>query len=207
VSREDVRLSYYPHKDACPQNSKSCIKEKCKFWIGEKRCWEREFDDLIAETFHSDYYDYIHFKDETGHHLEAIRHLYFYMALSDKENKEIPISVTVAIGFTSHRLAENVQIKFNLTDWEIQSRCEDGGDDHDLEKIIIGNYENKKDILDLLSFLQDLIPKIVEFEKGINTCAVCGSHCDSLTEYSGKAICGWCERKIITENMDKYIKT
>jgi hypothetical protein len=206
--RRNFYLNYFPHKDHCPQDSKPCLGNKCKYWIGEKRCWDREFDALVMEMFNVEYGgDYIYFKDENGRHIEGIRHVHFQMSLSDKEDKEKLIPVTATIGFNSRRLTEKVQEKFQLTDWEFESQCQDGGDDHALEKIINGNYENKEGILDLLNFVQNLIPDILQFERGINTCAACGNKCDALTEYSGKAICEWCERKIIQENIDKYIKT
>ena len=200
----DVHLNYFPHKDACPQDGRPCLGEKCKYWLGDKRCWDVEFGEIVKETFDTDY-DYIYFKDENDRHIEGIRCAHFGMAVSERTKPEEIIPIYVSIGFNSHRLAEKVQEKFKLIDWEIMSRSEDGGDDTDLEKIIDGRYEKKEEILDMLFFVRDIIPEIVQFEKDINTCAVCRDKCEALTEYAGRAICGGCERRIILENLEKYI--
>jgi hypothetical protein len=202
----DVHKSYFPYTNECPQDGKPCSKEKCKLWLGEKECWYDHFGVMIEETFHTDRHDYIQFRDENNRHIEGIRHVHFDLSSREKTKFEEPPIVYATIGFNSYRLGEKVQEKFKLTDWELKSAAYEGGDDADLDKAIDGRPQKKEDVLDLLYFVRDLIPEIIQFEAEINTCATCRNKCEALTEYKGKAICGGCERKIILENIDRYVK-
>lgn len=202
----DVHKSYFPYTEACPQDGKSCIKEKCKVWLGEKECWYDHFGKIVEEIFKADRHDYIQFQDENNHHIDGIRHVHFDLHTRERDKPEEPIVVLATIGFNSHRLGEKVQEKFKLTDWELKSVAYEGGDDADLDKAIDGSPRKKEEILDLLHFVRDLIPEIIQFEAETNTCTACRNKCETLTEYAGKAICGGCERKIILENIDRYVK-
>jgi hypothetical protein len=201
---KNINQHYFPYTGDCPQDGKPCFKEKCKLWLGEKECWYDHFGKMIEEIFKADRHDYIQFQDENNRYIEGVRHIHFDLSAWEREKSEKPIRIIATIGFNSYRLGEKVQEKFKLTDWTLKSVAYEGGDDADLDKVIDGKPEKKEEILDLLNFVRDLVPEIVQYEIEINTCVACKNKCEALTEYAGKAICGGCERRIILDNIDKY---
>jgi hypothetical protein len=207
MNRKNWQLEYFPHTNTCGQDGKPCLQAKCKYWLEEKKCWDREFDTMVEETFNIEYGgDYIHYRDETGRTLNGLEHLHFNMQVVDKETFSEPIKATAHIRFNSRRLTKKVQEKFKLYDWTIDSCCEDGGDDHDLVFVIDANPKNKEKILDLFNFITRIIPEIVHYEQFVNTCDLCKDKCMSLTNFGKRAICGSCELKIINENLENYFK-
>jgi hypothetical protein len=121
-----------------------------------------------------------------------------------KQTLNDPVLLHATIGFNSCRLAERVKEKFGLTDWEIKSVNYDEGDDTNLEKTINGSFNKKKEVSEFLVFVRDLMPLIIGFERIINTCQLCKEKSWELFDHAGRSICGRCEQKIISENIDRY---
>jgi hypothetical protein len=207
---EEVMKDYFPHTDICGVDGKKCIQNNlCKFWINgieHVACWYVEFGDIVKSVFGYDDEHYITFEDEKNNPVEGIRHLNFRLQYDDKLDNQ-QIRLCAVIGFNSHRLADKIREKFGLDDWTVSSCNYEGGDDADLETIWHGNHTDKYEIKKkLLELRDDLMPKIIESEKAINTCDSCKTKNWMLIDYEGKAICSFCEHKIIIENIGKYVQ-
>jgi len=201
---KDVYRNYFPYTECCPIDGKKCVDSNCKLFLGEKRCWCIEFDNLVRTAFNSEDVNYIHFKDEEGHFTEGLRHLSFYFDHSEKLGKE-PSRMEARIGCNSYRLALKVKEKFKLNDWEVTSVNEDGGDDADLIKTYAADSKDRNELVEIFKMLESLAKQIIVYEKEVNNCALCKEHGWSLNEYVGVAICAGCENRIIIENIAKYL--
>lgn len=201
----DFNKDYFPFTDVCLIDGKKCIKnEACKLWYDNQKCWYVDFNSYLCAFFDSEDPHFIPIKDQ-GRYSEGLRHLHFYLDYSDKFDNA-SLNVEVRIGLNSHRLAEKVREHFSLLDWVVESRNFEGGDDADLVIKYPLLFKGTKAIEDKLLMLKDLTIKIIEYEKIINKCLICGNKAWSLTEYDGKGICPSCEQRIIKENISKYIK-
>jgi len=203
MSIDEIMLQYYPHKDACPQEGKPCLKDKCKYWVEEKVCWDIEFGSIVKSVFGSERHDYIYYDLQDINYPKLC--LRPELWLENKTDFKQPPKVVISIGINSFRLAEKLKEKFNLTQWEIESRCQDGGDDHDLVMTTHASYLERNEIIKMLERIkEELIPKIILEEKSINTCNLCKTRCESLTDHDKYAICYSCEKRIISENLPNY---
>ena len=201
---DEVMLDYFPHKDRCPMDGRSCIKVKCKYWVEEKVCWDIEFMGLVKKTFNCERYDYIRYE------LDCKNWRRFYlkpeMWMEEREDFGTPPKIVISIGMDSRRLTEHIKNKFNLTNWEIESRNYEGGDDHDLVLTTSATYAEQEKIRVIFEDVKQLMQKIILEEKTINTCDLCKEYCESLTDYPEHAICYGCEKRIIIENLPNYFK-
>lgn len=201
---DETYKEYFPNTNRCPVDSSECLRSSvCKLWANNKDCLYIEFKNLICEVFNSEDSTFIRIKKHDGYYSQEFRHIGFYLNFSDKLDS-VPVYLEVRLAFNSYRLAEKVREQFELFDWTVESVNFDGGDDTDLVcKFKIDFMSNS--VEKRLFELKNLAPKIIDFESRINICLMCKKKSDTLNEYDDKAICYECERKIITENLDKYI--
>ncbi len=200
-STRQVLLRYFPHTNACPKNSQPCLQTKCKYWVKDKVCWDIEFGNLVEEIFGEDQYHFIHFDKSLERFFLSAR-----IWLEDLTDfKKIP-KIVIELGLNSGRLAKKIKEQFNLTDWMVESCCDEGGDDHNLVLVTYANYSDRDKVRKLLKNIKALIPQMIAAEKKINTCDVCGDTAASLTDYGNHSICFRCERMIIVENLSGYVK-
>ena len=84
----EVMRNYFPFTEACPVYSNPCIKDKCKYFLGDKRCWDIEFPKMVMSIFEEadSGTDYIMFKGEDGRHSFELRHVHFDMTDSDPQD-------------------------------------------------------------------------------------------------------------------------
>jgi hypothetical protein len=181
MSVKEVMLQYFPFKDRCPEDGSPCLKKECKYFIEEEVCWYIKFNGIVEKIFNCDRHDYIHFGTENPNYTRF--YLHTNLCIDDKKNFNVPPIMTIEIGLNSERFAKIVKEKFNLNNWEIQGRCEDGGDDHHLVFSTQASHFEENDIIKTLNNIKDLIPKIIAIEKEINTCRLCKDHAEFLTEY------------------------
>lgn len=206
MSRHEAILKqYYPFRDVCPMDSSKCILSKCRYWVEDKICWYQEFGKIVEESFGCSKHDYLFFNSDITDRYVGRFSLKTSMWYEDREKLGSPAKIDIEIGVDSRRLAEKLKEKFKLTGWEIQSRCEDGGDDHDLVFVTRANYSDREKVASLLASVRAMIPSMLEFEKEINTCNLCKGHA-SLSKRGDYEICYACERRIIEENVSKYFK-
>jgi len=210
-----VRDGYFPYTNKCHCDGNPCWGEKCKFFIGPKRCWNREFKNLVhKDIFKGHDNEYMRFEGEKGNFYSGFDYVYVNMphgTYGDDFRETGKIVVVIWIQFSSLRLAEIIQREFGLKDWIIEGHNGEGGDDHVIQIEIPATYDKKTQVIQFLKDLKAMIPDIIKFEKGANTCHACGEHSDALEEYepaggSKIAICYRCERKIISEHVREYIK-
>jgi len=204
MSKDEIMKQYYPHTNSCPHDGRPCLNKECKLWIEDRVCWDIEFGSLVSTIFEFERheYKYYHLQDFNYPNLS----LHVDLWADDKKNfSEIP-KMVISIGLSSHRLAKRLKEKFKLTGWEIEGQCEDGGDDHALVMTSQASHIEKHEIIKLLGDIKNLIPKLILEEKNINTCQMCNTHCESLTDHDNYSICYRCEQRIISENLPKYFQ-
>jgi hypothetical protein len=206
MNYNEIQREYFPYKNACPQDGKPCLKISCKYWMGEKLCWHVELQNLLSNLLGEDVLNsYIHVKKKDGSWSEGVRHLYVNNPIYDREKFNEPMIFHIGLSFSSQRLAEKVKEHFKFDGWEFESQSQDGGDDTAINKILDGGPDQKDNILKFVQDIYALMPQIIEYAEEVNTCQLCKQVSWALQEYSGKAICGICENKIILENIDKYL--
>lgn len=206
-SRSKFNEEYFPYTNICPIDGKHCVQsEACKFWnasLDKNICWYVEFHVMIEEIFNTED-TYIHFRDQKGNLVEGLRHIDFHLKFDDKFDSK-PIEVEVRISLNSYRLANKIMQKFDLSEWTVESTNYDGGDDTDLRNSYPALLNDKIKLeKKFLEFRDQLIPQIIKSEPLLNTCDICKKKMLYLTEYSEKAICRFCENKIITDNISRY---
>jgi rubrerythrin len=202
MSHEEIMKSYYPYTDKCGHDGNPCLKEKCKLFIEDKVCWDRKFEKIVEDIFSTDM-GYIYFNDRNDDRYVSMG-LHINLLAYEREDKKIPPMALIEFYFNSERLAKKVKEEFKLDSWEIEGRCEEGGDDHALRTLVPASYLEEDHIINLLKDVKSLLPKIVEFEKKINVCSICGNLAESLTDYKDKAVCPGCERKALRFAFDSH---
>lgn len=197
---EEVASNYYPFTKDCPMDGQHCIEKKCKFWMGGKLCWDREFKKIVIELYGDCNYTFFKIKQGYG---QIAAHIFLW--LHDREDFSYPPKTTVEITFNSLRLAQKIKEKFKLDTWDIEPRCYDGGDDHSLIFNSHASYLEEQEIRENLTQIKDMILKMAEAEDEINTCELCKVHSETLTDYNNKSLCSHCVNKIINENLFRYL--
>lgn len=201
----EIYKQYYPFRDVCPLDSSKCILSKCKYWVEGKVCWYQEFGKIIEEAFGCSRHDYLFFNSDITDRYVGRFHLKASMWYEEREDLNKSAKISVEIGVDSRRIAEELKGAFNLTDWEIHSRCDDGGDDHDMVFVMHATYAERDKVAKILKEIKAMIPLMLEAEKELNTCNLCKGHAN-LEKRGGYDICYACERRIIEENVAKYFK-
>jgi hypothetical protein len=90
-------------------------------------------------------------------------------------------------------------------DWTVRGVAYEGGDDADMDRALEVSPEKRDELVKFIIDIKNMIPTIIGFEKEVNTCPICKIKAEALFDHDGKAICGGCERRIIKENIDKYL--
>ena len=201
---DEIMKEYFPHTKKCPLDSnEDCIKDKCKYWIDHDSCWYTEFDVLLMEVFQTEDYDFIHFhrdddkKTWTGHFDFCVYSRLARYCDDKKTDLAVPPKLEIEIWLNSERLALLIQKKFNLTNWEIEPKCEDGGDDHSLILKTSASPLERDHVVELLKNVKNLAPKILEYEMEANTCQFCGEKAPYLLDYGNWSICCRCRKSIL----------
>jgi hypothetical protein len=203
-ARAELLKEYFPNTKKCQlESGADCIKDKCKYWIDDRSCWDTKFDELVREVFQTDDYFYIHFmrrddeKSWPGYFNFTVRAEIVRYYGDKKTDLSTPPQMLIEIWLNSERLASMIQKKFNLVNWEIESKSEDGGDDHALALKTNASHLERDRVVELLKSVKDLANKILEYEKEANTCRFCRRKAEHLFDYGKWSICSWCRKSII----------
>lgn len=201
--RAEIEKNYYPFTEACGTDGKPCLTDQCKYWLGDQKCWRYDFGEICREIF-GEYDLYIFLKNEQGEPLDNPRLVELQMS-GDREDFSKPVIVTVELGFTSERLAGLVREKFGLSEWTVEARNFEEGDDHNLQIKIPSPPYQREELSKFLKEIHEKIPAIIQFCDEVSICSGCGGKSNALNIYKGHALCFFCEKAIIMENVERYI--